>query len=146
MPHNSGKLFLFFFFFSFWTPVHSQTIPDLSRLGYETRSSIMLICAIVKSRGPAVYAKCIRNRFNEASSGPAVPDLSRLDYETFSSIMLACALVKFRGPAAYVKCIRDQLAGIGVSPKGEGNELDPIPKMPPDPPPIVVPLLLRAPE
>ena len=82
---NIRKLFLFFFFFSFWTPVHSQTIPDLSRLGYEI----------------------------------------------FSSIMLACALVKFRGPAAYVKCIRDQLAGIGVSPKGEGNELDPIPKIAP---------------
>ena len=61
---NIRKLFLFFFFFSFWTPVHSQTIPDLSRLGYETRSSIMLICAIVKSLGPAVYVKCIRNRFN----------------------------------------------------------------------------------
>ncbi len=83
--HNIYKLFLFLIFFSSWTPVHSQTIPDLSRLDYETRSSIMLACALVKSQGPAAFAKCIRNQF----------------------------------------------AGIGVSPKGEGYEFKPIPKIAP---------------
>ena len=38
-----------------------QTMPDLSGLNYETKSSIQSACYDAKIQGPAPYARCINS-------------------------------------------------------------------------------------
>jgi len=38
----------------------AESIPDMSNLDYETRSSIKIACVTAKYNGPAPYAKCVQ--------------------------------------------------------------------------------------
>ena len=47
-----------------------QSIPNLSALDYETRSSIQIACVNEKLRGPAPYARCINSQLASIGMSP----------------------------------------------------------------------------
>jgi S1-C subfamily serine protease len=96
--------------------LRAQSIPNLSNLDFETKSSIEIACAYQRTLGPAKYASCINQQLASLRGSAGIPNLSNLDFETKSSIEIACAYQRTLGPAKYASCINQQLASIGKAP------------------------------
>ena len=47
-----------------------QGVPDISRLDYETKSSIEIACVVAKTNGPARYARCINEQLASLGISP----------------------------------------------------------------------------
>ena len=60
----------FFLIINFSKIALAQSIPDMSNLDYETKSSIEIACVYAKTKGPAKYANCIRDQLRSIGINP----------------------------------------------------------------------------